>query len=99
MFRRPKNRQMGLFTREGWVRYWVVLLRRLKQKVQQALRDKVVRLRRQGKMNKDAAEFLGINPQHAGTIWQKHVRGGKKEVLLGTRGRRRGQKRTPPSLR
>ena len=60
--------------------------RRLKQEVQQALRDQVVRLRKQGKMNKDVAEFLGISPQHASTIWQKYVRGGKKEVLLGTRG-------------
>ena len=68
--------------------------RRLKQEVQQALRDQVVRLRKQGKMNKDVAEFLGISLQHASTIWQKYVRGGKKEILLGTRGRRHGQKRT-----
>ena len=68
--------------------------RRLKQEVQQALRDQIVRLRRQGKMNKDVAEFLGISPQHASTIWQKYVKGRKKEILLGTRGRRHGQKRT-----
>lgn len=68
--------------------------RRLKQEVQQALRDQVVRLRKQGKMNKDVAEFLGISPQHASTIWQKYVKGGKKDILLGTRGRRHGQKRT-----
>ena len=68
--------------------------RRLKQEVQQALRNQVVRLRRQGKMNKDVAEFLGISPQHASTMWQKYVKGGKKDILLGTRGRRHGQKRT-----
>jgi len=68
--------------------------RRLKQEVQQALRDRVIRLRKQGKMNKDVAEFLGISRQHASTLWQKYVRGGKKEVLLGTRGRRHGEKRT-----
>lgn len=68
--------------------------RRLKQEVQQALRDQVIRLRKQGKMNKDVAEFLGISRQHASTLWQKYVRGGKKEVLLGTRGRRHGEKRT-----
>jgi len=67
---------------------------KVKQEVRQALRDQVVRLMKQGKMNKDVAEFLGISPQHASTIWQKYVRGGKKEVLLGTRGRRYGQKRT-----
>jgi transposase len=68
--------------------------RTLKQEVQQALRDQVVRLRRRSKMNKDVAEFLSISPQHASTIWQKYVRGGKKDILLGTRGRRHGQKRT-----
>jgi transposase len=67
--------------------------RRLKQEVQQALRDQVVRLRRQGKMNKDIAEFLGISAPHASAIWQKYARGGKKEILLGKRGRRHGQKR------
>jgi transposase len=68
--------------------------RKLKQEVQQALRDQVIRLRKQGKMNKDVAEFLGISRQHASTIWQKYVRGGKKDVLLGTRGRRHGEMRT-----
>lgn len=68
--------------------------RKLKQEVQQALRDQVVRLRKQGKMNKDVAEFLGISAPHASAIWQKYARGGKKEILLGTRGRRHGQKRT-----
>jgi transposase len=68
--------------------------RKLKQEVQQALRNQVVRLRKQGKMNKDIAEFLGISAPHASAIWQKYVRGGKKEILLGKRGRRHGQKRT-----
>ena len=54
--------------------------RRVKQEVQQALRDQVVRLRRQGKANKDIAEFLGISPPHGSGIWQKYVRGGKKEI-------------------
>jgi transposase len=68
--------------------------RKLKQEVQQAVRDQVVRLRKQGKMNKDVAEFLGISAPHASAIWQKYAKGGKKEILLGTRGRRHGQKRT-----
>ena len=42
--------------------------RKLKQEVQQALRDQVVRLRKQGKMNKDVAEFLGISAPHASAI-------------------------------
>jgi transposase len=68
--------------------------RKLKQEVQQALRDQVIRLRKQGKKNKDVVEFLGISPQHCSTLWQKYVQGGKKEILLGTRGRRHGEKRT-----
>jgi transposase len=68
--------------------------RRLKQEVQQAIRDQVIRLRREGKMNRDIAHFLGISEQHTSTIWQRYQKGGKKAVLLGTRGRRQGEKRT-----
>jgi transposase len=68
--------------------------RKVKKEVQQALRDQVVRLRKQGKANKDIAEFLGMSPPHSSTIWQKYVRGGKKEIALGTRGRRHGEKRS-----
>jgi len=68
--------------------------RKAKKEVQQALRDQVVRLRKQGKVNKDVAEFLGMTPQHSSTIWQRYVRGGKKEIVLGTRGRRHGEKRS-----
>jgi transposase len=68
--------------------------RKLKKEVQQALRDQVVRLRKRGKANKDVAEFLGMTPQHSSTIWQKYVRGGRKEIVLGARGRRHGEKRS-----
>jgi transposase len=68
--------------------------RKAKKEVQQALRDQVVRLRRQGKANKDVAEFLGMSPSRSSTIWQKYVKGGKKEIALGTRGRRHGDKRS-----
>jgi len=68
--------------------------RKLKKEVQQALRDQVIRLRKQGKKNKDVAEFLGISPQHGSTLWRKYVNGGKKEIILGTRGRRHGEQRT-----
>ena len=68
--------------------------RTLKQEVQQALREQVIRLRKQGKKGKDIAQFLGISRQHASTIWQKYTKGGSKAVALGTRGRRHGQKRT-----
>ncbi len=68
--------------------------RKLKKDVQQALRDQVVRLRKQGKANKDVAEYLAMNPEQCSRIWQKYERGGKKEILLGTRGRRHGEKRS-----
>jgi transposase len=62
--------------------------RRLKQEVQQAIRDQVIRLRKEGRMNRDIAHFLGISEQHTSTIWQRYQKGGKKAVLLGTQGRR-----------
>jgi transposase len=68
--------------------------RTFKKEVQQALRDQVIHLRRQDKKNKDVAEFLGISPQHASTMWQSYVKGGKKALLLKARGRRHGEKRT-----
>ena len=67
--------------------------RKLKKEVQQALRDQVVRLRKQGKANKDVAEYLGMNPQQCSRIFQKYERGGKNEILLRIRGRRHGEKR------
>lgn len=68
--------------------------RKLKKEVQQALRDQVVRLRKQGKANKDVAEFLGMNPQQCSRIFQRYERGGRKEIQLRTRGRRHGEKRS-----
>ncbi|OPY72980.1 MAG: hypothetical protein A4E62_00688 [Syntrophorhabdus sp. PtaU1.Bin002] len=62
--------------------------------VQQALCDQVVHLRKQGRKNKDVAEYLGISPQHASAMWQSCVRGGKKAPVLKGRGRRHGEKRT-----
>ncbi len=35
-----------------------------------------------------------MSPQQSSTIWQKYVKGGKKEIILGTRGRRHGEKRS-----
>ena len=69
-------------------------VRKVTKEVQQALRDQVVRLRKQGKANKDIAEFLGMSPQQSSRIWQKYVRGGTKEIALGMRGRRHGEKRS-----
>jgi len=51
--------------------------RKFKLGIQQALRNQVISPRKQGKKNKDVAEFVGISRQHAGTLWQKHVRGEK----------------------
>ena len=60
----------------------------------QHIRDQIIRLRKEGKKNKDIALFLGISEQHASTIWQKYRKGGKKAVALGLRGRRHGEKRS-----
>lgn len=60
----------------------------------QHIRDQIIRLRKEGKKNKDIAIFLGISGQHASTIWQKYRKGGKKAVALGLRGRRHGEKRS-----
>lgn len=68
--------------------------RTLGKEVQQANRDQVIRLRKQGKKNKDIAVFLGISVQHTSTIWQKYLKGGRNAVALGARGRRHGEKRT-----
>jgi transposase len=45
-------------------------------------------------MNRDIAHFLGISEQHTSIIWQRYRKRGKKAVLLGTRRRRHGEKRT-----
>src|SRR4030042_4629101 len=68
-------------------------LRKLKQEVQQSLRDQIVDLRKKGEMNQDIARFLSINEQYASTIWQKYKKGGKKAIAILAQGRREGQKR------
>ena len=45
-------------------------------------------------MNKDIARFLGISEQHASTVWQKYLKGGKKAIVILAQGRRVGQNRT-----
>jgi len=60
----------------------------------QHIRDQIIRLRKEGKKNKDIAIFLGISGQHASTIWQRYKKGGEKAVTLGLRGRRHGEKRS-----
>jgi len=68
--------------------------RRQRQEVQQALRDQIIRLREQGKRNKDIAEFLGVSPQHASMTWQKYIKGGDEAIALRKRGRRYGHQRS-----
>lgn len=69
-------------------------VRKLKQEVQQSLRDQIVYLRKKGEMNQDIARFLGINEQYASTIWQKYKKGGKRAITILPQGRREGQKRS-----
>ena len=69
-------------------------VRKLKQEVQQSLRDQIVYLRKKDEMNQDIARFLGINEQYASTIWQKYKKGGKRAIAILPQGRREGQKRS-----
>jgi len=69
-------------------------VRKLKQEVQQSLRDQIVYLRKKGEMNQNIARFLGINEQYASTIWQKYKKGGKRAIAILAQGRREGQKRS-----
>ncbi|MFH1080826.1 MAG: winged helix-turn-helix domain-containing protein [Pseudomonadota bacterium] len=59
---------------------------------QYKIRKQVVRLRKQGFLNKDVAE--GVSVGRASKIWQSYKKEGSKAIKLGRRGRRTGEKRT-----
>jgi len=61
---------------------------------QYEIRKLVVRLRKQGFLNKDVAEGVGVSVGHASKIWQSYKKEGSKAIKLGRRGRRTGEKRT-----
>jgi len=61
---------------------------------QYEIRKQVVRLRKQGFLNKDVAEGVGVSVGRASKIWQSYKKEGSKAIKLGRRGRRKGEKRT-----
>lgn len=67
--------------------------RKHNQQTQYQLRKQLVRLRRRGFQNKEAAGIVGISVAHASTIWQKYLKGGIDAIKPGKRGRRSGAQR------
>lgn len=63
------------------------------KEVLQELRNQIIRLRLQGKRNKEVAEIVGVSVPHASTVWQSYKKGGRKALALGKRGRRTGEQR------
>ena len=68
--------------------------RKLSKDVQQELRLQIIRLRKQGRTNRETASMVGVSEQHASSVWQKYLKGGKAAIRVKTRGRRQGEKRT-----
>ena len=60
---------------------------------QQELRFQVVRMRREGMNNREAARLVGLSEATTSTIWSKYQREGKKGILLKKRGRKEGEKK------
>ena len=67
--------------------------RRLGSAVQQELRNQIIRLRKEGRKNKEVAQIVGVSAPHASTVWQRYKKGGKSAIRVGVRGRRTGQQR------
>lgn len=69
--------------------------RKHNQQTQYALRKRLVRLRKRGMKNKEAAEVVGISAAHASanTIWQKYLKGGIEAIKSGKSGRKPGAQR------
>jgi transposase len=67
--------------------------RKLKQEVQQELRRQIIRLREQGRSNREVAQIVGVSERHSSVTWQRYQRDGKEALQVGTRGRRHGESR------
>jgi len=67
--------------------------RKLKKDVQQELRRQIIRLRKQGRLNREVAQIVGVSERHSSKIWQLYQREGSVAINVGTRGRRHGESR------
>jgi transposase len=61
---------------------------------QYEMRKQVIRLRKQGILNKEIAAGVGVSVGRASKIWRSYVKEGSKAIKLGRRGRRAGEQRT-----
>ena len=68
--------------------------RKLSTEVQQELRNQIIRLRKQGRTNREIAQVVGVSEPHASSVWHKYQEGGKTAIRLKQRGRRTGEKKT-----
>lgn len=67
--------------------------RKLSPETQYELRKQVIRLRKQGKPNKEISELVGLCPTHVSTIWQLYQKGGIDALKPKVRGRKEGEQR------
>jgi len=68
--------------------------RKLSKEVQQELRNQIIRLRKQGRANREIAQMVGVSEPHASGVWHKYKKGGKTAIQVKLRGRRNGEKKT-----
>jgi len=61
---------------------------------QYEIRKQVIRLRKQGLLNKAVAQGVGISECHASTIWQRYQKEGNGAIKIGQRGRQHGEQRS-----
>lgn len=67
--------------------------RNMNPQQQYELRLEVVRLREEGRSNKEISERVGLHPTRVSTIWQKYVKDGLDALKPKVRGRKDGEKR------
>ncbi|PKM79151.1 MAG: IS630 family transposase [Firmicutes bacterium HGW-Firmicutes-13] len=53
----------------------------------------MIRLRKQGRSNREVAKVVGVTERHTSKIWQMYLREGISAIKLGQRGRRHGGSR------
>jgi transposase len=68
--------------------------RKVSKEVQQELRNQIIRLRKQGRANREIAQVVGVSEPHASSVWHKYQEGGITAVRVKIRGRRIGEKKT-----
>jgi len=64
------------------------------QEVQEAQRQQIVRLRKEGRSNLEVAEIVGVSISHASRVWTRYQKEGANSIAKGKRGRREGNNRT-----